>query len=124
MRKIEVISIIFCSVILFSCTHKPDVTTLKKGTAIVAGNVKNWQKGSKTIRFAAEGAVKSIEQTVIIDSLGNFMAKIEMFHPQNVNLIYEKGFAKLYLRPSDSLYLDIDERYSQRKGSLYLIYRD
>jgi len=110
MRKIEIISIIFCSVILFSCTPKPHLTTLKKGTAIVAGNVKNWQKGSKTIRFAAEGVVKSIEQTVIIDSLGNFKVKIEMFQPQNVNVFYEKGFAALCLRPSDSLYLDIDEK--------------
>jgi len=110
MRKIKVISIILCSIILFRCTPKPDLTTLKKGTAIVAGNVKNWQKGSKTIRFAAEGIVKSIEQTVIIDSLGNFEAKIEMFHPQNVNVFYEKGFVELCLRPSDSLYLDIDEK--------------
>ena len=115
MNKIEITYIITCLVVLFSCTHTSDKIILKKGTAIVTGNVTNRQEGSKTIRLAAEGALEEIEHTAIIDSAGNFEVKIQLYHPQVVNLFYEKGMAKLYLRPSDSIHLEINANEFKEK---------
>lgn len=95
--------------LLFGCNHntKTDIV-LKKGMAIVAGEVHNVNDSVRVLRFTAQGVVKDIEQTVILDSLGNFRTVIELFAPQEINLFYENGSATLYLEAGDSIFLDID----------------
>ncbi len=110
------------TLLFFACLPKRDVLTLKRGIAIVAGKVDNIEKGSMAIRFAASGAIKGVEKTVIIDSLGNFSVELELFHPQGIMVIYEKGYVSLYLRPTDSLYLEIDaNQFSEERKPYYSI---
>lgn len=109
MRIENGLKVILCLLVLASCAKKEEVLSLKRGTAIITGKINNLSENSKTIRFAAGSTVKDIEQTALIDSEGNFRLEIELYHPQNVQGFFKKGFFKLFLRPSDSIHLVIDE---------------
>jgi thiol-disulfide isomerase/thioredoxin len=103
---------LICVIILISLfgfnTNKNTDIVLKKGKTIIEGKVNNFSASIRVLRFAAEGIVEDIEQTAILDSLGNFRVEIDLFNAQNVNLIYEDRLAALYLEPGDSLFLDLD----------------
>ncbi len=116
MRKFKIILMLLYSVILISCNQNTDLVTLKKGKAIIAGKVENWQQGSSVIRITGDGAVNNIEQTAIIDSLGNFRAELETFHPQKISLLYEKGYTGIYLQANDSIYLKMDANAYKEEG--------
>ena len=117
MKKLICIIIL---VSLFGCnTNKNTGIVLKKGKAIIAGRVQNFTDSSRVLRFAAEGVVKDIVQTAILDSLGNFRVVIELYNPQNVNLIYENGWAALYLEPGDSLFLNLDANLFEKDSFPY-----
>tara|TARA_R110002050_G_scaffold4573_1_gene22040 strand:- start:23874 stop:25388 length:1515 start_codon:yes stop_codon:yes gene_type:complete len=109
MKLEKGIKVILCLLVFISCSKKEEVLTLKKGTAIITGKVINLSEKTKTIRFAAGSTVKNIDQTALIDSAGNFKLEIELYHPQNVQGFFKKGFFKLFLRPTDSIHLVIDE---------------
>ena len=94
---------------LISCTQSHEKQILKKGKAVLTGNVSNFQGDNITIRLIAEGAVENIERTVIIDSLSNFKAEIELYHPQDVGFNFKKGRVRIFLYPSDSIHLNIDD---------------
>lgn len=123
MRRIKnILTLLLLTLLFFACLPKRDVLTLKRGIAIVAGKVDNIENGSTAIRFAASGAIKGIEKTVIIDSLGNFSVELEVFHPQGIMVLYEKGYISLYVRPTDSLYLEIDaNQFSEERKPYYSI---
>jgi thiol-disulfide isomerase/thioredoxin len=111
---------LICAIILislFGCnSNKNTGIVLKKGKAVIAGKVQNFTDSSRVLRFAADGVVERIEQTAILDSLGNFRIEIELFNPQNVNLIYENNYAYLYLEQGDSLFLNIDADLFKKDG--------
>lgn len=109
MKIKQKLKLILCIFILASCAEKEEVPTLQKGIAIITGKVINLGEDSKAIRFVAGGIVEGIEQTAIIDSEGNFRLEIELYYPQNVQSFFKKGYIKLYLSPSDSIHLEIDE---------------
>jgi len=113
MRTLTLLILAFC--LLISCTQQQEKIILKKERAVISGRISNHQRDSRTIRFAAEGAVENINRTVVIDSMGNFRAEIEMYHPQNVQLFFKKGFGKLFLYPKDSIHLEIDEAVFQKE---------
>ena len=110
MRFKDGIQIVLCLLIFASCSKKEDVLILKKGTAIITGRVNNLSDNSKTIRFAAGSTVENIEQTALIDSKGNFRLELELYHSQNVQGYFKNKFINLFLRPSDSIHIVIDEK--------------
>jgi thiol-disulfide isomerase/thioredoxin len=95
--------------ILLACTviEGKSGIELVKGHVIINGRVSNFKGNSKTLRIATMG-IEDIDQTATLDSLGNFRTEFELLHPQDVELIYESGVAFLYLKPADSLYIEID----------------
>jgi len=109
MRLKKGLIVVMCLLLFASCSKKEEVPRLKKGTAIITGKVNNLSENSKAIRFAAGSTVESIEQTALIDSGGNFRVEIELYHSQNVQGFFKKGFIKLFLRPYDSIHIVIDE---------------
>lgn len=115
MRLKNGLIFILCLLIFACCSKKDEVLTLKKGTAIITGKVKNLSGNSKTIKFAAGSTVENIEQTALIDSVGNFRLEVELYHSQNVQGFFKKGFIKLFLRPSDSIHLVIDETVFEKE---------
>ena len=116
MNKQTILNLLLCFFILTGCSEKDEISKLEKGIAIIAGQVRNLGENSKTIRFAAGSVVEDIEQTAIIDVEGNFKLEIELYHPQNVQVFFKKGFMKLYLSPSDSIHLEIDEELFKKEN--------
>jgi len=105
---------------LLSCTEKAPL--LEKGEAIIAGTVINFQGSTRTIKLAASDVVQDIMRTAIIDSMGNFKLVVELYHPQNIQMLFKKGNAKLFLYPSDSIHLEIDENlFSNERDPSYYI---
>jgi len=100
--------IIFLSVFVGCNNSQKEDAKLVKGKAIVEGKVVNFENSSKILSFSGNNFLDDIVQNAIIDSLGNFRAEIELLNSQDVALNYENGLAILYLRPNDSLFLDID----------------
>ncbi|BDD11691.1 hypothetical protein FUAX_41230 (plasmid) [Fulvitalea axinellae] len=108
MERFNVLKYVLCLLITASCAKEEKRLELEKGMVVITGRVSNLDEGAQMIRFAAESTIESIEKTAIIDSLGNFRLKIELYHPQNVQGFLKKSIIKLYLRPFDSIHLDID----------------
>lgn len=107
MRKIIIITLSILT--LLGCTNNQNDFKLEEGKAIVTGKITNYKKDINTITFRSGGIVNRIQQTVDIDSLGYFRAEVELYNPQNVLTSYKEGFANLFIRPSDSLYLEFDD---------------
>lgn len=121
MRKLILLTVALS--LLISCKQTQEKPILEKGKAVITGKVINFQGGTKVIRFAAGGIVQDIEQAVIIDSIGNFRTEIEMYHPQNIQMVYGKGSVKLFLYPTDSIHLEINDTvFSKENLPLYEIY--
>jgi len=106
--KIKVLFLLIISIIIGCNNSKKTGIELTKGYAIVEGKISNYENGSKVLSFAGETIAGEINQTAILDSLGNFKTEIELFNPQNVMLFYENGFAYLFLKPNDSLFINVD----------------
>lgn len=116
MSKQTICHLILCLIILTGCSEKEEIPKLEKGIAIITGHVKNHGRNSKTIRFAAGGVVENIRETPIIDSEGNFKLEIELYHPQNVQAFFKNGYIQLYLNPTDSIHLEIDEELFSKEN--------
>ena len=114
MKSLSVVLILFISL---SCSSKESpVVLLKNGNVVIKGKIHNFENSSKAVRFAAGGILEGVENVSIVDSLGIFKTEIELLHPQNVQLIYENGISYLYLKPGDSLFLEIDAKlFKQEK---------
>lgn len=109
MKNWKIIGIISCLLIIASCTKTDKSISIKEGKALITGSIINLGNDSKAIRFASESTVKNIENTALIDSAGNFRLEIALYHPQNIQGFFKKGFIQLFIRPSDSIHIDIDE---------------
>jgi hypothetical protein len=110
MKKWNALEGILCLLIMASCTKTEKLPVLERGTAVITGKVYNLSENNRTIRFTAESSVeKSIEHTAHIDSEGNFRSELELYHPQDVRGFFKKKSIRLYLRPSDSIHIELDE---------------
>ncbi len=115
MRKLIYLIIVIS---LFGCnTRKNTGIVLKKGKAIIEGKVYNFNDNNRVLRLASEGVVKDIEQTAILDSLGNFRFVIQVFYPQDVSLVFENNNATLYIEPGDSLFIELDANAFEKDRS-------
>lgn len=122
MRNWIIIGIFSCLLIIVSCTKSDKSISFEEGKAVITGRIQNLGNDSKAIRFASGSTVKSIENTALIDSAGNFRLEIALYHPQNIQGFFKKGFIQIYIRPSDSIHLDIDETlFSREKLPYYRI---
>jgi hypothetical protein len=111
------LSCILVLILFFGCNNvKKNNIKLVKGIAIIEGKVHNFNDNNRVLRLAGNGVVKDIEQTAILDSLGNFRFVIEVFYPQDVNLAFENGNATLYIEPGDSLFLELDANVFEKDG--------
>lgn len=109
MKTLRPISIILGLLLFISCSQEHTSIQLERGFAMIIGKISNLSKGTKTIRLASGGVLKDIEVTELIDSLGNFKVEFELSNPQNVQLYFKNGIALLYVRPSDTMFLELDE---------------
>lgn len=116
MKSRSFFQLLLFLLVLSSCSEKETVPKLEQGVALITGQVSNLGEYSMTIRFAADGVVEKIEHTAIIDSSGNFRAELELYHPQIMHMYFKKRLVKLYLRPTDSIHLEIDERVFARES--------
>lgn len=107
-QKLKVLCISI-PLIVISCSNDTSKLELNKEEVIVTGKILNLGEGTKTIRFASGSILSDIERTVLIDSSGKFRAVFEMSNPQNVQMFFKRGIALLYLKPHDSIFVDIDE---------------
>lgn len=120
--KIRVLLLLIIGVIIGCDSSKKSEIELTKGYAIVEGKVSNFGDASKVLSFSGETIAGEINQNAILNSLGNFRTEIELFNPQNVTLYYENGWANLYLKPNDSLFINIDANlFKQEKYPYYEI---
>ena len=81
---------------------------LKKGYVIIEGKVRNFTDSSRVVRFTNFSVVKDIDQIVILDSLGNLRAELEIYNSLDILLCYENSKVTLFLHPGDHLNLNID----------------
>ena len=64
----------------------------------------------KTIRFAAQGIIEDIDYTAIVDSNGYFSTEILLYNPQNIRGFINNNVVSLFIRPGDSLFVNLDEK--------------
>jgi thiol-disulfide isomerase/thioredoxin len=122
MKTRNILSLLLLLFVISSCSEKAKVPELEKGTAIITGHINKLGENTRTIRFAAGTVAESIEHTVIIDSEGNFRAELELYHPQNLQGFFKGGFVQLFLGPSDSIHLEIDEsKFIQESAPVFEI---
>ena len=95
--------------VLISCSNEPKNEFVEKGKAVIAGKVINRDEKAKTIAFSGNSILQPIRNTALIDSLGNFRVEIELTNGQNIQLYFQQGVAIIYVQPSDSLFLELDE---------------
>nr|WP_321356304.1 TlpA disulfide reductase family protein [uncultured Draconibacterium sp.] len=112
MRKQLKLLVVLTVAIVAACTtrEKTPAPTFEKGVAVIQGRVLNPSEESKTIRFAAQGIIESVENTAVIDSNGYFSTKISLYNPQNISGFINDKTIALFVRPGDSLSINIDEK--------------
>ncbi|MDX9694859.1 MAG: TlpA disulfide reductase family protein [Bacteroidales bacterium] len=104
--------------ILFSsCSSKNEDIGIQVGTVIINGKVEMDENSSKVISLSYACSNDRCDSgTEIIDSNGNFRFEIKVLHAQDVLLKYEKGFARLFIQPNDSLVLTLNsEKFRKDK---------
>ncbi|MEN8194825.1 MAG: hypothetical protein ABFS12_18535, partial [Bacteroidota bacterium] len=106
MKNLLLITIL--SVLVGCNISQKEEIKLFKGKAIITGKVSNFENKLKIIGFSGKTIIGDIVQNEIIDSLGYFRTEFELFHPQDVSISYENGWANLYLKPNDSLFIEFD----------------
>ena len=105
--KIPFITLLLLVVI--SCSKESKKEFFNKGKAVIAGKVINCDGEAKAIAFSGSSILQPIRSTALIDSLGNFRVEVELTNAQNIQLYFQQGVAILYVQPSDSLFLELDE---------------
>lgn len=107
MRNLYVLVLIFWG--LSSCDQRNPGNLIQQGRIVIAGKIQlsdNYSK-SITINYSG-GAERHKTRTLLIDSSGIFQFELNILHPQDILLNYDKGYAVLFGRPSDSLYLEFN----------------
>lgn len=102
--------------ILASCSTENTKNLIKEGKVIIEGNIHLSDNYSGVISLSYSGDIDRIDsRTELIDSSGNFRFEFNILHPQDVLIKYEQGFAILFVKASDSVYLTINS-VDFRKG--------
>lgn len=124
MNREKLLALLF--IIVFTCmgcSRNPSNNYLYNGNAIVAGRINNLSEGTKTIRFASGSTINDIEKTVLVDSLGHFKVVLAMSNPQNVQIFFKRGIGLLFLKPNDSIFIELDESlFNNNRFPIYDIY--
>ncbi len=94
--------------LLFSCTHDDNEIALKKGTIYINGIVNGHEGNSGVISLIVANELYDQYNSIVLDEEGNFSFELELLHPQDVKLKYEKGNVQLFVRQGDSLFVSLD----------------
>jgi len=101
---------IFIGVLLaiWGCNRSKDADILSKQTVVIAGKIENVE--SKVVSIAFQDIIRGQAHfSQIIDSLdGTFKFLFDIYHPQDIRFEYNDKFVRLFIEPSDSLFLTID----------------
>lgn len=111
MKKVFFPLILFLTVSgLLSC-QRENVPDIHKGTAVIAGNIlSSGNTPSGVVSLISVNALESNRYSEIPDTNGNFLFRFDVLHPHDINIRYKDGFVGLYIHPSDSIFLEMDEK--------------
>lgn len=114
MKRIALLSVLFF-VLVHSCTEISEQSISKE--IIIAGKVINYDTNSGknilTIYINDNGRATQLSVPTRIDSVGNFLVKLERYYPQDVMISYRTNF-RVLVHPGDSLYVEFDGKTRQR----------
>lgn len=115
------LALVLIIVIMVGCGKKePAKFQLTKGTVIIEGKVSNFQNSSDLIQFLGNDIITyQIVQYTRIDSSGNFRKEIDIYHPQALSIKYLSGWANLFVKPGDSLFIEMDANLFEKNDSPY-----
>lgn len=92
----------------FSYGFSKEVIGFKKGKVIINGHVQLSKTSSKVISLIySQLSASPTRLSSILDSTGYFQFEFEILHTHDITLRYEKGTALLYVKPLDSLYVQL-----------------
>ncbi len=99
-----------CSLIYGCDIKKEEQDILKKHSIIIAGKIDSVK--SKTVSIAFSDIIRESEvYTQILDTVnGVFHFKFDIFHSQDIRFSYNNKHLKLFIEPSDSLFITFDSK--------------
>jgi len=98
----------FCSIFF---TLKSSAQGFKESKVFISGSVKNFdkEKHQQSVLFIVNSALGEItKKAEMVDSTGNFMLETFIASPQDISIQYENNTAELFLRPGDSLKIELN----------------
>ncbi|WP_028523474.1 TlpA family protein disulfide reductase [Runella limosa] len=107
--------LIFVLALSISYGFAKEATEVKKGKVIINGHVQLPKSSSKVISLIySQLSASPTRLSAILDSTGYFQFEFEILHPHDITLRYEKGTALLYVRPLDSLHVQLNSENFQQ----------
>lgn len=96
--------------------HIPvDDPVFKKGRVVVSGRVKRSAASSKVIALTySQLQGRPTRLSLLLDTTGYFAFEFDALQAHDVSLWYERGQAQLFIRPRDSLYVELDSDAFQK----------
>jgi hypothetical protein len=91
-----------------SCQQKDDPVKLEKGTVYIGGFVKGHEAQAGVISLIVQNELYDQYNSLILDQDGYFSFQLELLHPQDVQLFYEKGRVQLFVKQGDSLHFTLE----------------
>ncbi len=91
-----------------SCQQKDDAVKLEKGTVYIGGFVKGHESHAGVISLIVQNELYDQYNSIILDQDGYFSFQLELLHPQDVQLFYEKGRVQLFVKQGDSLHFTLE----------------
>ncbi|WP_026632468.1 hypothetical protein [Dyadobacter alkalitolerans] len=106
-------SIYFFSLILFAFSTIDSLAInepiFKKGKVIISGHINRSIGSSKVVSVTySQLAGRPTRLSLLLDSTGTFQFEFDVLQAHDATLWYEKGRAQLYIKPTDSLYVELD----------------
>ncbi|WP_157766491.1 TlpA family protein disulfide reductase [Pedobacter ginsengisoli] len=107
MFKYSALAFASCSIFF---TLKSSAQGFKESKVFISGSIKKFDKEKhlKSVVFMVSSAFGEItKKAEIIDSTGRFMLETFIASPQDISIQYENNTAELFLRPGDSLKIEL-----------------
>lgn len=115
--------LLFCLFFAADFSFAKNPPKFKSGKVIIAGHVELSKNSSKVISLAySQLSGNPTRLSLILDSTGRFQFEFDILHAHDIALRYEKGEAQLYVKPLDSLYIQLNPAdFQQTKYPQYMI---
>ena len=117
--------LLFVLALSLSYGFAKEVTEVKKGKVIINGHVQLAKSSSKVISLIySQLSASPTRLSAILDSTGYFQFEFEILHPHDITVRYEKGTALLYVRPLDSLHVQLNSENFQQNQYQILLFQE